>query len=483
MKTRKIKSLITLGIVFCMLGVLFFSCPLASQDDYGTLVISIPGSSYSRAAVSPAFVSTLSYLINCSGPGNVSRTVKAGASAAIPLLGGYWNISVTVLNAAGEGIGSEEATVYVEKGKTVSLQLPIAIETNHNKITKFEITNPVFTIGEINHYIVSFGLDFGIIDISIPFGTEITDMGFSMIHTGKEVKNHVYPEFIKFQGHFNTSHYLEVIAENGDPYWYTLEAKLELPEIKNSVWPKSTGEDKIWEDFGFYKDLNNPGTSVVHTEVKNPETGNRSMAILFGNNAPLFPFSIPAFIQNIRNLVPEVISETVEDTYVRIKYRASYGMEYELVLAQYGYSGLYYMTIISNAIIPETSWPINSVWRYYGLLGLDQPKDTEVVSVKDIRTTEKTDIAVFLIGGDSASYEYLRNQLKKMMGEPSTSFQHTETETVVYSDEFIALGSLDIKVNLSMVKHENDINKGMIGIQISRDEPDFDDDPTIEPIM
>jgi len=448
---------------------LFFTCSLANQDDYGTLVISVPGSSYSRAAVSPAFVSTLSYLINCSGPGSVIRTVKAGAPAAISLLGGYWNVSVTVLNAAGEGIGSEEATVYIEGGKTVSLYLPITIEINHNKIKYFALTNPIFVIGDIIDNFTGgdyTGTGSGKIDISVPFGTEITDVGYSMVHTGIKVENSAFPEHSKSRGHFNVPQTFVVSAENEENREYIVEAELELPEIRNNVWPKSTSEDKIWDGFGFYEDLANPGNSVVHAEVENTETGYRSMAILFVSTLPL---NLHAFSQNIESLVPEVLEATEESTYVRIKYQANYGMEYELALSQYGFSDLYYMTIINNTIIPKTSWPINSVWQYYGLSGLDPPENTIVISVKDDRRSPvKARLAVVLIGAEYASYQNLRNQLIKMLGAPAALYPMMITEMDL--DKFIAPGPPEITVRISMVKD-------MIGIQIDRDNLISDDEP------
>ena len=435
-----------------MLGVLFYSCQQASEDEYGLLVISVPGGNVSRAAISSEFAGTLSYHINCRGPGNVIRIVRPGSSASIPLLAGYWNVTVTVLNAADEGIGSsEEATVYVERGKIVSLQLPITIDPSRKEITYFAFTSPVFAIAEIGQYVEPVNNSYRIA-ISVPFGTVITDMGYSMVHTGKKVENLNYPEFSTSRGHFNMLQRFVVTAENDDTSdAYNVNTALEIPEHPENTWPVSTTEDMgIWEDFGFLRGMINPGTSVVHAEVENPALGYRSMAIRFDSTT----LNFTSFIAQINSHVPGDIEVTEEDSFIKIRYQGAYGIEYDLILAQYELNYQYYLIIKSDLITPEVSWPIDNVWDYYGLPGLDQPKGTTVISFKDNRNAEDAALEVYLTGADDALYEDLRDQFIAIAGKSPVDWGFAEIITVA--------GPPKIEIIFSMS------TEGLIWITINR---------------
>ena len=106
MKTfKKIKTLAALSVI----GMLFFSCPLDTFNQMGTLVINMPGRSSARAADElpneewEDFIDSLSFKIVFSG-GPVSKddlVVSPGRSFSIVLAAGNWNINVIAYNADG----------------------------------------------------------------------------------------------------------------------------------------------------------------------------------------------------------------------------------------------------------------------------------------------------------------------------------------------------------------------------------------------
>ncbi|MDR1306990.1 MAG: hypothetical protein LBK74_05410, partial [Treponema sp.] len=127
------------------------SCALNDPGNYGTLNISLPGTREpgGRAAVSGAYTATLSYRIECNGSGRVTREALPGDSVSIPLSPGDWAVTVTVLNAAGQSIGSGVAPATIETGKTTVVGIPVSIDTTGNDITRFALTSPVSAQGLI----------------------------------------------------------------------------------------------------------------------------------------------------------------------------------------------------------------------------------------------------------------------------------------------------------------------------------------------
>ncbi|MDR1176050.1 MAG: hypothetical protein LBK83_11350, partial [Treponema sp.] len=73
-------------------------------------------------------------------------------------------------------IGSGTATAVIEGGKTTALQIPVNIDTRGNDIIRFGITSPVSSEGVIVP-------NSTMIDVSVPFGTNLTGMDFTAAHT------------------------------------------------------------------------------------------------------------------------------------------------------------------------------------------------------------------------------------------------------------------------------------------------------------
>jgi len=128
--SKTVKIIITL-----LIAAMLFSCEIENQNN-GTLFIRMPGSaneislgSGNSRSVSPAFLDTLTYRIDCEGTASVSRTARAGEAVSIPLAAGDWNVTVTVFNAAEQEIGrSAVIPVTIEAGKTTRNELPITLE-------------------------------------------------------------------------------------------------------------------------------------------------------------------------------------------------------------------------------------------------------------------------------------------------------------------------------------------------------------------
>jgi hypothetical protein len=243
-------------------GILFFSCARNNIDDYGTLVIRLPGSnSGARAAVSPEFTATLAYRIECSGPGSVSREEKSGSSVSIPLNEGDWTVTVTVLNAARQPIGSGTAPALIESGKTTTVQIPVGIDTSGNSITKFEIVNPAAIGGLINAAANT-------IEVTMPYGTIINSMDFNVTHTGASITP---PPGTSLN--FSSPRTFTVRAENSTPRTYTVTVKIAklpgptiptdpLPAVPTGVWP----EDTIWQPYGL-AGITQPGeTGIIRVD-------------------------------------------------------------------------------------------------------------------------------------------------------------------------------------------------------------------------
>jgi len=165
--------------ILLIAAALLLSCAIETHNN-GTLVIRMPGGTNARS-VSPAFLDTLTYRIDCEGHGSVSRTARVGEAVSIPLAAGDWNVTVTVFNAAEQEIGRSAAIpVTIEAGKTTRKELPITIDKSGCDITQFRIMSPVIAEGIINQTNRT-------INISVPAGTIVNNMQFSLVHTGKAV--------------------------------------------------------------------------------------------------------------------------------------------------------------------------------------------------------------------------------------------------------------------------------------------------------
>jgi hypothetical protein len=256
MKTPNPAAMAAVSLIIA--GALFFSCA-RGIDSCGTLVIRLPGSdSASRAAVSPGFTATLTYHIRCSGPGSVIREAKSGSDVSLLLNEGDWTVTITVLNAAGLSIGSGTAAVIIENGKTTLVQIPVGIDTSGNSITSFAITSPPAE-GKINAAEDT-------IEVYVPFGTNVTGMDFSVIHTGAAITpSPGAPQ------NFASPRIFTVTAENSITRNYTVRVNISeqpgipnepLPAVPGGVWP----EDAIWRLYGLAGIRQPAATRIISVE-------------------------------------------------------------------------------------------------------------------------------------------------------------------------------------------------------------------------
>jgi len=246
-------------IAFLLIGTLFLSCVMDKQDDYGTLVVALPGSG-ARAAVSPEFTATLSYRIDCTGPGSVSRVFRAGQTASIPLATGSWSITVTVLNAANESINKSSATASanIESGKTTTVQVPITIDASRKVITHFAITWPVMTIGlpkiewdDINDI---YEITLTILPYS---GNPYGQVDFNIIHTGRKLE--IMEGTLQIEElHYNKLFDVDFIvtAEDDTESKYTIKKIEVLDLIGLEIEGLSVPDNSVWV-FPASADINN----------------------------------------------------------------------------------------------------------------------------------------------------------------------------------------------------------------------------------
>jgi len=215
--------------IFLFVGILFFSCSVNDNDDYGTLVIQLPGSA--RAAVSQEFTNTLRYSVDCVGAGKESREFSPGESESIPLSPGNWDVAITVLNVANENIGQDKKSVVIEAGKTTTLPISIKIDTSRNEIKNFAITGSVQSVRESTIVHGSAG-DYGKITVYIslpydePTGNERITINFT--HTGKSANPPSGTTLSLDEAEALFEEYgITITAENGEVKSYTVEAVVE----------------------------------------------------------------------------------------------------------------------------------------------------------------------------------------------------------------------------------------------------------------
>jgi hypothetical protein len=228
---------------------LFLSCALSGTEDTGTLVVILPGGA-ARAAVSEAFTARLSFQLDCGGPGGVlTGRFNSGGRAAVPLSPGDWTVTVSVINAAGETIGSGSTAVVITAGKITSVQIPVAIDTGRKDITSFAITSPVSAGGKISS-------DGTAIKVYVPAGTTSTSMDFTLIHTGRSVNP--APETPL---NFSSPQTFMVTAEDSSTRTYTVT-------VIAIAWPAES-----WATYGLTGLTQPAGTTIVGLEEDNTLVG------------------------------------------------------------------------------------------------------------------------------------------------------------------------------------------------------------------
>ena len=241
----------TVKIIIAMFitGVILFSCAIENHNN-GTLILKMPGGSNARS-VSPDFLDTLTYRIDCEGTASVSRTARAGEAVSIPLAAGEWEVTVTVFNAAMQDIGGETKMVAIEAGKLKKEDFKIFLEKYHCEITEFKIISPP-AVGEIQAD--------RIIRVYLPSkAPDVKNMQFTLVHTGKSI----FPDSNLLN--FSSPQTFTVTPEEGEPkkYFVTVTERTNFFVIEE------------WSDRFIYPisympdiDLEYSGKEAFHSSVK-----------------------------------------------------------------------------------------------------------------------------------------------------------------------------------------------------------------------
>ncbi|MDR1175174.1 MAG: DUF5018 domain-containing protein [Treponema sp.] len=404
---KRLKStVITTAVIAALFfsGALFFSCSLPGNGDYGTLVIALPGPEV-RAAVSDAFTATLSYRIECDGPGGrITRQSGAGVSLSIPLDAGDWTVTVTILNTAGQTIGSGTRTVVIEGGKTTVLQIPVAIDTRGNDLIRFAITSPVSAEGVMVP-------NSTMIDVSVPFGTNLTAMNFTATHTGTSISPAPGTPL-----DFSSPQTLTVRAENGQEKIYTVTVNLSPPLTPGdgtAVWPPAA----TWQSYGLSSGLTQPSGTAVYTAFVSSGT-----LLVYLQNAGTAAFDNLVSQCTVLGGTPTTSSGSGYSIY-ELAYTYS-GTNFTLTLT-YG-SGVLILSIEPYDPSGFAVWPDNSRWTVFDLSGLTQPAGTTVGDVTESESPAL--LSVTLNNINPAAYEDLLSQFTARLGSPFTSTGTSATQ-------------------------------------------------------
>ena len=279
------KTFSTLKITTVILAAaLLFSCNLNNTGDMGTLVIHLPGESASRVAesdISNEFKNTLSYLIECNGPGSVSQEFKSGGTVSLPLDAGRWTVKITVLNAAKQDIGKGETAVNIESGKTTDISIPVNIDISRCDITEFKLLfNLPAPFGTItleaginqNTRMISFNVSENILNLLHDNGIPVNNNSpfsckFSAIHTGLSIEDPYGEEITLELG--TEPKPITVKAENGGTKDYYLSFKKQDNEgqIHYTEWSGENDGSIPWTDFGFSSSPEKPdGTGTFFAD-------------------------------------------------------------------------------------------------------------------------------------------------------------------------------------------------------------------------
>jgi hypothetical protein len=433
MKTLN-STVITIAALF-LSGALFFSCSLPGNEGYGTLVITLPGgNAAARAAVSEAFAATLSFHIECNGPGpddKVTRESRAGASVSIPLNVGDWTVTVTILNAADQIIGSGTERVVIESGRTTPLQMPVTIDTGGNDITGFAITSPVSAEGVINATTI---------DISVPFRTNLTGMNFTATHTGASISPAPGTPL-----DFDSPQTVTVRAENGQVKVYTVRVNLSPPPVPDggtAEWPSVV----TWQNYGLSSGLSKPsGTTVSGAAVSS------GALLVYLQNADTEAFDNLVSQFTVLDGIPATSSESGYRFY-ELAYMYS-GASFTLSMT-YG-SGMLILSIEPDDPSGFFVWPGNDRWTVFNLSGLTQPAGTTVADVTETESPTAM-LSVTLNNINHTAYEDLLSHITALLGSPYTSTGTSATQT--REDVFMStVGATMLIVTLEMDTSDDEI--------------------------
>ncbi|MDR1352610.1 MAG: DUF5018 domain-containing protein [Treponema sp.] len=407
---------------FFIAGFLFFACTPFAGDSYGTLVIALPENSAgggddnaashtsARAAVSGAFAATLTYSVGCTGPGgSVSREARPGSAISIPLDPGDWTVTVTALNAAGQNIGSAEVSASIESGQTTAVTVPLSIDISRSDITRFSVTGPVSAAGAIDP-------DSRDISVSVPAGTNVSAVYFSLTHTGVSVSPASGPL------DFSSARAFTVTAENGNQKTWTVTVTVDkenTPPPNTQTWPAND----VLQSYGLSGLTQPAGTTISLVWVTTEELG-----IQLGNpNAAVYN----ALVSQIESLTGSTGTNDTSMTALGLyAYDLAYihsGGAFDLNITCFIStdggdlsSNTLILTVTNASAGGSYTWPDTAKWTPFGLSGLTQPSGAVVTDVTD-QLLPYTALSVTLESVSDAAYDNLYNQIYSLFGAPDSS--------------------------------------------------------------
>jgi hypothetical protein len=400
---------------------------LPVRGNYGILVIALPGGAAqagARAAVSGAFSATLSYRVDCDGPGGrITHYGQAGASLSIPLNAGEWTVTATVFNAADQRIGGGAATALIESGATTALRMPVAIDTGGNDITGFALTGPVSAPGSI-----VFGST--AIAVSVPFGTDLSVAYFTLTHTGVSVSPSPGTML-----DFSSPQIFTVTAENGQTKAWTITPLLSPPADGAAVWPSAS----TWQNYGLAT-ITQPGGTTVYTAAVSS-----GALIVYLQNADLSAFNnLIAQIETLTGSAGATSSEYGYSFYELVYYLSGAGFSLTLTHT----SGIAILSIEPDDPGDFVAWPDDNRWTAFNLSGLTQPPGTTMNDVTESNSPYAM-LSVTLNSITNAAYEDLLSRIMALLGNPSASTGSAVTQT--REDVFMAaVGANTLTVMLEM---------------------------------
>ena len=460
---KKLNTIFGIAAVLLLAGALFLSCTLDSGD-YGTLIVKLPGSGSARA-VSDAYKSKLYYRVTCDGPGTVTRDFSAGQKAAISLAAGDWTVSVTVhISGSPKTIGeSDKMPVTIEAGKTTPLEMFIGIETHHNDIISFTISNSNFrvtgkpdTSNNITLY-VPYG------SISYDYNNP-TMVSYSAVHEGVELV--CSGETLgKLPVYVNCTFNIIVTAEDGT----TKSCRAMVEEQEEVIpgygtWPTATE----WASFGLPNYSQPPATTLV---MAYNIPGFMLMVSLQGSGITLN--YINNLILSIETAVGATGSQTGDGFYN--EYNLAYysgGAYYTLNMSFPSiFSSENYLSIMVYSFVTGTEWPAN--WEEYNLTGgLTLPSPATVAYTAEFSGGEAgagydSHLVVVLENADTSVYTDLKGQLHTKLsvdtGAASITDLQENTDTMFVNFFRAVSGFPEINATLLL-----DVDSGELTIMLTR---------------
>jgi hypothetical protein len=464
-------------IAVLMAGLLF-SCTPFTNNDYGTLVIALPGGGGpARAAgdpVSSGFTAALKYRIECTGAGNkVTREVSSGASVAIPLDVGDWSVTLSVFNAAGQTIGSGTAQAKISGGNTTTVQIPVAIDTSGNDIASFSITSPVSAEGVITQNDKA-------VTVHVPAGTARNAMQYFLVHTGASVTPAASGTL-----DFSSPKTFTVTAENGTTVEWSVEVIVDsgTPSGSNNITsfsitspvsaageinqsdktvtvhvPTGTARNAM-QYFLVHTgasvepaasgtlDFSSPKTFTVTAE--NGTTVEWSVEVIVDSGTPSGSNNITSFSITSPVSAAGVINQSDKTVTVHVPAgTARNAMQYFLVhtgasvepaasgtldfsspktftvTAENGTPKIWSVEVLADSTYGGTeTWPSVSRLTPWGLADLTQPPGSELSITAGTTISDSSERTLYIIctGASMADYEHLVSRLTTICGGPGTN--------------------------------------------------------------